>query len=109
MKARTQPAKPEPEQSLWSRLSSWISGGSEPPATTTPAPDPTAVLDDARQRLVQELFEIISNVVRDWRERREAPRTPHAATSRSYRDERWPGRGGLGPTQDHDHNQQHGR
>ena len=105
VKARTQSAKPGAEQSSGSWWSKWVSGKSEPPEATTPAPDPT-VLDDARQRYVDELSEIISAQVRDTREGLEVPQKQGEETSRSYRDERW--RRGLGPTRTHDRNQQHG-
>ena len=106
VKARTQLAKPEPEQSSswWKRC---FGSRSEPSKTTTPAPDPSAVLEDARRRYVHELLEIISRKVHDTRERLEAPSKSNAATSRSLRDERW--RVGLEPIPDHDRNQQPGR
>ena len=105
VKGRTQSAKPGAEQSSGSWWSRWVSGKSEPPEATTPAPDPT-VLNDARQRYVDELLEIISARVRDTREGLEVPLKPGEETSPSYRDERW--RRGLGPTRDHHRNQQHG-
>ena len=105
VKGRTQSAKPGAEQSSGSWWSRWVSGKSEPPEATTPAPDPT-VLNDARQRYVDELWEIISARVRDTREGLEVPLKPGEETSPSYRDERW--RRGLGPTRDHHRNQQHG-
>ena len=106
VKARTQLAKPEPEQSSswWKRS---FGSRSEPSKTTTPAPDPSTVLEDARRRYVDELLEIISRKMHDARERLEAPSKSNAATSRSLRDERW--RVGLEPTPDHDRNQQRGR
>ena len=105
VKGRTQSAKPGAEQSSGSWWSRWVSGKSEPPEATTPAPDPT-VLNDARQRYVDELLEVISARVRDTREGLEVPLKPGEETSPSYRDERW--RRGLGPTRDHHRNQQHG-
>ena len=105
VKGRTQSAKLGAEQSSGSWWSRWVSGKSEPPEATTPAPDPT-VLNDARQRYVDELLEIISARVRDTREGLEVLQKPGEETSRSYRDERW--RRGLGPTRDHDRNQRHG-
>ena len=106
VKARTQPAKLEPEQSSWS-LSRWFSRRREPPETTTATPDLTAVLDEARQRHVQELLERVSNVVRDWRERLEMWQRPSAETSRSYRDAPW--RRGHEPAPSHDRNQPRSR
>ena len=83
-----QPPKLEPERSSWS-MWSWFGSSPEPPETTTPTPDLTAVVDEARQRHVQELLEIVSAVVSYWRERLEKSQTPSAETSRSYRDEPW--------------------
>lgn len=104
VKGSTQSAKPGAEQSSGSWWSRWAGGKSEPPEAKTLAPDPT-VLNDARQRDVDELLQIISARVRDTREGFEVPLKPGEETPPSYRDERW--RRGLGPTRGHDRNQQH--
>ena len=104
-RARTQSAKREPEPSSWS-LSSWFGPKPEPPVTTEPTPDPTAVLDEARQRHVQELLAIVSTLVRGLRKPLEESQEPSAETSR-YRDEPW--RRGHEPASGHDRNQRRGR
>ena len=106
VQARKRPPKLEPERSSWS-MSSWFGSSPEPPETTTPTPDLTAVVDEARQRHVPELLEIVSAVVSYWRERLEKSQTPSAETSRSYRDEPW--RRGHEPAPGHDRNQPRSR
>ena len=109
VEARAQLANPEPEQGLWSRLRELVRGGSEPSETTTPVPNPTVALDDARQRYAHELLGFITDAVCEWREQEHLRASLGAGgeTSRPYRDER--SRRGLGPTLDHSHKWQHGR